>query len=400
MRKYNLLTEWLLSKGYTAENYPAEMVHIAHGYPKSDDLLDNYYGGFEYNRLYCDRFTYKTGCGMYVKGDRVLTGMSYNSEDWCHENDNPVIRCPFDKPECEVNDPRLYGMRGGGLCIQCWCVCHRTDEPYDYEHSFEKYDRDRQEEKNRKYEEFVRKRHGRVCERHAYYDERTREWNLKYEPRLCGYMCYSHNGFCPILNKYLDKKKGNVYYDLKTSGLKHYVGDQVNMFEGTEWKSIEKGLKVFDRPVSLDICKAFVKIQSGEILERWKLNHHSALWFDKSLKAEVLNIRAEAKESRDLMQDLQDIRDGYAISHASDNAKRDKEQKKEKNSLAKQKRIEKLEKKLIEVGYENLPETSLDLVHADQWLDSERLDELEQIRQQKIKEEQEKPVQLSLFDMM
>jgi len=213
-------------------------------------------------------------------------------------------------------------------------------------------------------------------------------------------MCYSHNGFCPILNKYLDKKKGNVYYDLKTSGLKHYVGDQVNMFEGTEWKSIEKGLKVFDRPVSLDICKAFVKIQSGEILERWKLNHHSALWFDKSLKAEVLNIRAEAKESRDLMQDLQDIRDGYAISHASDNAKREKEQKKEKNSLAKQKRIEKLEKKLIEVGYENLPETSLDLVHADQWLDSERLDELEQIRQQKIKEEQEKPVQLSLFDMM
>ena len=32
------------------------------------------------------------------------------------------------------------------------------------------------------------------------------------------------------------------------------------------------------------------------------------------------------------------------------------------------------------------------------WLDPERLEELEQIRQQKIKEEQEKPVQLSLFD--
>ncbi|MDY4546923.1 MAG: sarcolemmal membrane-associated protein, partial [Candidatus Choladocola sp.] len=80
--------------------------------------------------------------------------------------------------------------------------------------------------------------------------------------------------------------------------------------------------------------------------------------------------------------------------------KREKEQKKEKNSLAKQKRIERLEKKLIEVGYENLPESSLDLVHADLWLDSERLEELEQIRQQKIKKEQEKPVQLSLFDMM
>lgn len=96
------------------------------------------------------------------------------------------------------------------------------------------------------------------------------------------------------------------------------------MFEGTEWKNIEKGLKVFDRPVSLDICKAFVKIQSDSILERWKLNHHSDMWFDRSLRVKVLNIRAEDRESRDLLQDLQDIRDGYVISHASDTAKRKK----------------------------------------------------------------------------
>ena len=44
-------------------------------------------------------------------------------------------------------------------------------------------------------------------------------------------------------------------------------------------------------------------------------------------------------------------------------------------------------------------EYSADRVHADKWLTPERLDELEQIRKQKIKEEQEKPVQLSLFDM-
>lgn len=46
--------------------------------------------------------------------------------------------------------------------------------------------------------------------------------------------------FVLILNKQLDKKKGNVYYDLQTSGLKHFAGTQVNMFEGTEWKNIEK----------------------------------------------------------------------------------------------------------------------------------------------------------------
>lgn len=80
-------------------------------------------------------------------------------------------------------------------------------------------------------------------------------------------------------------------------------------------------------------------------------------------------------------------------------AKRQQASKKEKRKLAKQKNIERLEKKIIEVGYENLVEYSAYRVHADKWLTPERLEELEQIRQRKIKEEQEKPVQLSLFDM-
>ena len=80
-------------------------------------------------------------------------------------------------------------------------------------------------------------------------------------------------------------------------------------------------------------------------------------------------------------------------------SKRQQASKKEKRKLAKQKNIERLEKKIIEVGYENLVEYSADRVHADKWLTPERLEELEQIRQRKIKEEQEKPVQLSLYDM-
>ena len=83
-----------------------------------------------------------------------------------------------------------------------------------------------------------------------------------------------------------------------------------------------------------------------------------------------------------------------------DQIKEDKERKKKKKQEAKQKAIDRLEKKLIEIGYENLPDTSIDRVHTDKWLDSERLEELENIRQQKIKEEQEKPVQLSLFDLL
>ena len=167
MSEYNKLTKQLMAAGYTAENFPKDKVHIAHGcYSRNGNPLDNIYGGFEYNRIYCESFIYKTGCGMYVKGKNVISRMGCMGEEWCHENDNPVIRCPYDKPDCPDNDPRLYGTRGGGLCIQCWCVCHRTDEPYNFEHSFEKAEKERQEEKDRKYQEYSDAHNGRICDRH------------------------------------------------------------------------------------------------------------------------------------------------------------------------------------------------------------------------------------------
>ena len=80
--------------------------------------------------------------------------------------------------------------------------------------------------------------------------------------------------------------------------------------------------------------------------------------------------------------------------------KRDKAAKKIKRIQNKQKKSERLEKEIMEVGYWNMEPHSLDRVHADAWLGSLRIDELEEIRQQKLKEEQGKPLQLSLFDMI
>ena len=399
MEKYNNLTRRLLDEGYTAENYPKDKVHIAGGcYSQNGNPLDNIYGGFEYNRIYCDAFTYKTGCGMHVVGKNVINSMGFCGEEWCHENDNPVIRCPYDKPNCPMNDERLQGIHGGGICIQCFCVCHKTEEHYDYENSFEKEEKKRQEEKNQKYQEYTDAHNGRICSRHMIYNERTREWHMNYEPYSCAKMCYSQNGYCPVLGRELSKKRGNVYYDLKTSGTIKQQEEQCSMFDGEQWTHIEKGMRVFDKPCSMDICEAFVKVQSDKILHDYEVNHSREYIFDKSFKAEILNIRAESKPSRDLIQDLQDIKDGITIVHASDSEKRMKEQKKERRKLAQQKKIAKLEKVLIDVGYENLEPYSMNRVHADKWLDPERLEELEQLRQQKIKEEQEKPVQLSLFD--
>ena len=404
MGEYNKLTKTLLSQGYTAEYYPKDMVRIASGcYSRSGNPLENIYGGFEYVRWYADSFTYRTGCGLYVHGSNVIPDMGYMSEEWCHENDNPVIRCPFDKPECQQNDPRLHGTIGGGLCIQCFCVCHRTDEEYVYEESYEYQEQLRRDEKNKKYQEFSDVRGGRVCERHMYYNERTREWKLRYDPEDCARLCYSVNGYCPILGKELSKKRGNVYYDLRKSGvIQHNTpGEQTSLFDGEEWARIEKGIRYFSGPCSIDICEAFVKMKGAEAIQKkyWD-NHSRERMLGEDIEVEILNVRAEAKPSRDLIQDLQDIQDGVDVVHASDMEKWQKENKSEKKRLAREKRVARLEKRLISIGYENLEPHSLDKVHADKWLGSERIAELEAIRQENIRKEANMLVQGSILDLM
>lgn len=410
MEGYNKLTKKLLAEGYTAENYPKDKVHIAHGcYARNGNPLDNIYGGFEYNRMYAEALVYKTGCGMFVYGKEVLSDMGFMGEEWCHENDNPVIRCPYDKAECPDNDSRLRGMMGGGTCIQCWCVCHRTDEPYDYGNSFEKAEKERQEEKERKYIEYCEAHNGRVCRNHMRFDERTRTWALRYDPKICanlkcrgwkGSALNKRNSTCPIMGRELTNKKGNVFYDLKKS----YLRTDLNgtLFEGQIDTAIEKGIRVFDSPVSMDICTNYVKLCKDELISDVRMNYHSELYFaehyGRYFDIEIMNIRAEQRESRDLMQDLQDIRDGIKISHASDLEKDRKAQKSERRKQAKEKRIASMEKKILAVGYGNMD--SFEQNKACKLLGFERIDELEALREENLKAEQEKPTQMSLADFI
>ena len=114
----------------------------------------------------------------------------------------------------------------------------------------------------------------------------------------------------------------------------------------------------------MDICEAFVKLQGDRIYEEYKRNH-SRLWAsDRTFQAEVLNIRAESRPSRDLMQDLEDIRNGIEIRYDTDLRKTGKELKSRKRAEAMEKKIQTLEQKLLDVGYENLEAYSLDKIHA------------------------------------
>ncbi len=397
MKEYNRLTKRLLKEGYTVSNFP-DYVQIDASRLPGDDPLNNMSGGFEYKRWYSDGIVYQTGCGRLVLGRNVIDSMGFAGTDWSHENGNPVIRCPFDRAECPDNDSRLHGIRGGGLCIQCLCACHRTELPYDFENSIEKADKERREEKGRKYKEYAGTHNGRVCQNHMYYDERTREWHLRYDPGICAAMCCSKNGYCPVLNKKLSRKRGNVYYDVKTSGIYQRRGDQISMLDGTPWTNIRKAVRYFKKPCSIDICEAFVKIESGKIRDKYYWGHSRERMLDPSWDFEILNIRAESKPSRDLIQDLEDIRAGISIAFDPDWEKESAEKKKQARAALKQKKIEKLEKKILEAGYGNLEEFSLDRVHADKWLGRERILELESQRRERLKKESQKPVQMTLGD--
>ena len=214
--EYNKLTRRLLSEGYTVDRYPKEVRLPGGVFGKNP--LENIYGGFEYKGDCSDEFVYKTGCGKYVKGINVVDNMGYIIE-WSHENDNPVIRCPYNKAECELNNPLLHGTHGGGLCTQCWCECHRTDEIYNYESSIEKANDERREGMEQAYQEYSDAHRGRVCKNHMYFNEWERTWKLNYKPSICAKHC--NDVFCPIRNRELDKKKGNVFYDIKTSVTRH-----------------------------------------------------------------------------------------------------------------------------------------------------------------------------------
>ena len=205
---------------------------------------------------------------------------------------------------------------------------------------------------------------------------------------------------CPILGHELDQKRGNVFYDVKTSFLR---GDlDGTLFEGQIDTSIIKGKKLFDHPVSMDICKICARLSQDRIKEKMRGHYFTELflfeYYGRYFSFEIQNVRAEQRESRDLMQDLEDIRNGIQIVHDSDMKKREAEAKKERRRKSHEAAVRRLEKKLLENGYESLKEYSADRHHADKWLGKARIAELEELRRKKEKEKMEQPVQMALSD--
>lgn len=393
-KELNLLTQQLLNEGYTADHHPDYVRVCRSAWGK--ELWENLSHGFEYTPQHLKTMVFKTGCGLLVKGTAFLAGsMSYMGVNWIPENDNPTITCPYRKDDCELRNPILGSANGGDLCKILFCDCHRTEESYCYENSVDKIHDDYNAEKKRKYDAFAEQRNGHICYWHMYYNNWTGTWDLRYDPLDCAKNCLNVGGICDLTNKPVSKKRANIFYDRKITRIRR----DGTLFDGEEMVSIEKGIRFFDTSKSITICEEVLRRCKKDIIAQGGQKYKREMFCDKNIKLEILNLRVEQRESRDLIQDLEDIRAGIRIYHASDLKKETAQAKRDRRANRQQMRIQKLEKKLLEVGYEALEEYSLDKIHADKWLGSTRLQELEQMRQKRKEKKEKEPVQISLFDL-
>ena len=119
-KEYNLLTKRLLEEGYSAEHHPD---HVRVDVPMwQEKTLDNYDGGFTYERWWIFEQTFRTPCGLQCKGLQCHSNMSYMGIEWTFENDMATIRCPYEKKECKLKHEYLQENK----VLRYECEVHMT----------------------------------------------------------------------------------------------------------------------------------------------------------------------------------------------------------------------------------------------------------------------------------
>ena len=145
----------------------------------------------------------------------------------------------------------------------------------------------------------------------------------------------------------------------------------------------------------MTICEAIVQYGRQEV-ERLVMGHNRrAMYFDPTLKIEMLNLRATRTNTRDILQDLQDVANGIQVVHAADSLKAAKAQKKARREAAKKRRIRKVEQMILTHGWHGLD--NLWRHQAEKLLDDQRIDDLHLQWQAAQMQKPPKEAQISLF---
>lgn len=272
--------------------------------------------------------------------------MSYMGIDWRLENNNSVHACPYKKADCALNHEYLRRSTGHKHNI-VQCAFRFSNNVYDYNRSYEKvWDEYRAIQEQKKKEFFSRLKWNPDATTHCAcikWDDVKQEWYARHDPWDCVHGCYERE-ICVLTGKRLDGKRGNVYYDVKITRVIH----DGSFWDGQNTVNIIKGRRMLDNPKPMAICEAYAKLCKNWIDEREKSRFFRELFFNKDMMVEVVNIRAECRDTRDLLQDLRDAREGIKVFHASDLQKAAKQAKRERIQKRKEARQKRKEKRFIE----------------------------------------------------
>ena len=320
----NDLTRRLYAQGYTREHHP-------------DTVCWGDWQNFSYKWETMLGFTWETPCGLLIQGESdagrsVASSECFYQHVWyCPENDDPLLHCPYYRKNCQ------HIPQGLKLIM---CPCHRTDRPYDYEHSVEKIETENAREAHKQYMELTG---GAYCACVVGSNGYEGGWyEVKYDVAQC-IQVQCKNPVCVIRKQPRDLKKVNIFYDVRRTWITR------RGFLEEKKVEVTKGMKVFDRPVARTDAEIWLKIKEHEasplnnytVIEHPRKTmedrrqeyfskmhrHYDDLYDYFEFHYEVENIRIARSEQRDLLQDLRDAAEGIEVVHNIDQLKAKAEKK-------------------------------------------------------------------------
>lgn len=392
INELNALTKRLYAEGYTRENHP-------------DTVYWSDFQNLGYKWETMLGFTWETPCGLLIQGESdVGRGLAceeaaYQGVWYCPENDNPLLKCPYEKRDCQF-------IPAGFPVAEC--PCHQTEREYDYQQSVEKAE-DEQRKQQRENRQYMNIERGHYCA--CVVGNNGFQGGLQevhYDVAACiNYGCENH--VCLIRKQQRDLSKVNVFYDIRRTWITR-IG-----FLEEKRVEVTKGVKVFEKPIARTDAEIWLKVRQAEFnpvhdeatIDRPKKtpDDQRQEYFTKMHRKwpgydyfefhySIENVRIERREQRDILQDLRDVANGIEVVHEADKLKAAKEQKQARRKAGKESRIKKMERLILQCGWEGLD--GIQRRRAEKLLGADRIDALCQMRTVETDAPEEE--QTSLFE--
>lgn len=392
INELNALTKRLYAEGYTRENHP-------------DTVYWSDFQNLGYKWETMLGFTWETPCGLLIQGESdVGRGLAceeaaYQGVWYCPENDNPLLKCPYEKRDCQF-------IPAGFPVAEC--PCHQTEREYDYQQSVEKAE-DEQRKQQRENRQYMNIERGHYCA--CVVGNNGFQGGLQevhYDVAACiNYGCENH--VCLIRKQQRDLSKVNVFYDIRRTWITR-IG-----FLEEKRVEVTKGVKVFEKPIARTDAEIWLKVRQAEFnpvhdeatIDRPKKtpDDQRQEYFTKMHRKwpgydyfefhySIENVRIERREQRDILQDLRDVANGIEAVHEADKLKAAKEQKQARRKAGKESRIKKMERLILQCGWEGLD--GIQRRRAEKLLGADRIDALCQMRTVETDAPEEE--QTSLFE--